>query len=144
ESTRVAPAGVRGSQIHAGSCNMPTPLDSKLPRAGSARHRMRARPRLRSHSTRHPSSTRDPAPPISATLLFGPHRPHHERWQSERKSRKSSAPRAVMSEGDGNTERPDHGPMDQFSAHLDRGWDLIHRGDLAGAQRSAEKSLELD
>jgi tetratricopeptide (TPR) repeat protein len=34
--------------------------------------------------------------------------------------------------------------MDQFSAHLDRGWDLIHRGDLAGAQRSAEKSLELD
>src|SRR5258706_205848 len=49
-----------------------------------------------------------------------------------------------MSEGDGNTERPDHGPMDQFSAHLDRGWDLIHRGDLAGAQRSAEKSLELD
>ena len=34
--------------------------------------------------------------------------------------------------------------MDQFSAHLDRGWDLINRGDLAGAQRSAEKSLELD
>jgi tetratricopeptide (TPR) repeat protein len=34
--------------------------------------------------------------------------------------------------------------MDQFSAHLDRGWDLIHRGDLTGAQRSAEKSLELD
>ncbi len=34
--------------------------------------------------------------------------------------------------------------MDQFSAHLDRGWDLINRGDLAGAQRSAEKSVELD
>lgn len=34
--------------------------------------------------------------------------------------------------------------MDQFSAHLDRGWDLINRGDLAGAKRSAEKSLELD
>ena len=34
--------------------------------------------------------------------------------------------------------------MDQFSAHLDRGWDLIHRGDLAGALLSAEKSLELD
>src|ERR1051325_7775988 len=49
-----------------------------------------------------------------------------------------------MSEGDGNTEGPDRGPMDQFSAHLDRGWDLIHRGDYAGAQRSAEKSLELD
>jgi tetratricopeptide (TPR) repeat protein len=49
-----------------------------------------------------------------------------------------------MSEGDGNTERPDRGPMDQFSAHLDRGWDLIHRGDPEGARRSAEKSLELD
>lgn len=50
-----------------------------------------------------------------------------------------------MAEGDGNTtERPERSPMDQFSAHLDRGWDLIHRGDLAGAQRSAEKSLELD
>jgi tetratricopeptide (TPR) repeat protein len=50
-----------------------------------------------------------------------------------------------MSEGDSNfSEPPDRGPMDQFSAHLDRGWDLIHRGDLAGAQRSAEKSLELD
>ena len=46
-----------------------------------------------------------------------------------------------MSEG---TEPPDRGPMDQFSAHLDRGWDLIHRGDYAGAQRSAEKSVELD
>jgi tetratricopeptide (TPR) repeat protein len=49
-----------------------------------------------------------------------------------------------MSEGDSNTERPDRGPMDQFSAHLDRGWDLIHRGDYEGAQHSAEKSLELD
>lgn len=49
-----------------------------------------------------------------------------------------------MSEGDGNPTARDHGPMDQFSAHLDRGWDLVHRGDLAGAQRSAEKSLELD
>lgn len=34
--------------------------------------------------------------------------------------------------------------MDQFSAHLDRGWDLVNRGDLAGAQLSAEKSIELD
>lgn len=34
--------------------------------------------------------------------------------------------------------------MDQFSAHLDRGWDLISRGDFAGAKLSAEKSLELD
>lgn len=34
--------------------------------------------------------------------------------------------------------------MDQFSAHLDRGWDLVNRGDLAGALISAEKSVELD
>jgi tetratricopeptide (TPR) repeat protein len=34
--------------------------------------------------------------------------------------------------------------MDQFSAHLDRGWDLVSRGDFEGAQQSAEKSLELD
>ncbi|MFW6050113.1 MAG: tetratricopeptide repeat protein [Myxococcota bacterium] len=34
--------------------------------------------------------------------------------------------------------------MDQFSAHLDRGWDLVSRGDLAGAMLSARKSLELD
>src|SRR5688500_15144638 len=36
------------------------------------------------------------------------------------------------------------GPMDQFAAHLDRGWDLVSRGDLAGALLSAQKSLELD
>jgi tetratricopeptide (TPR) repeat protein len=34
--------------------------------------------------------------------------------------------------------------MDQLTAHLDRGWDLAMRGDLDGAQLSAEKSLELD
>lgn len=33
--------------------------------------------------------------------------------------------------------------MDQFSAHLDRGWDLVARGDFAGALVSAQKSLEL-
>jgi len=38
----------------------------------------------------------------------------------------------------------DKGPMDQFSAHLDRGWDLVNRGDLAGALISAEKGVELD
>lgn len=38
----------------------------------------------------------------------------------------------------------DKGPMDQFSAHLDRGWDLVNRGDLAGALLSAEKGVELD
>lgn len=36
------------------------------------------------------------------------------------------------------------GPMDQLTAHLDRGWDLVHRGDLRGALLSAEKSVELD
>lgn len=36
------------------------------------------------------------------------------------------------------------GAMDQFTAHLDRGWDLVSRGDFAGALLSAEKSLELD
>ena len=35
-------------------------------------------------------------------------------------------------------------PMGQLSAHLDRGWDLVGRGDFAGAMRSAEHSLELD
>src|SRR3954466_9101767 len=50
-----------------------------------------------------------------------------------------------MSKREGDlTDPPDRGPMDQFSAHLDRGWDLIPRGDFEGAQRSAEKSLELD
>jgi Flp pilus assembly protein TadD len=34
--------------------------------------------------------------------------------------------------------------MDQFAAHLDRGWDLVSRGDLAGALLSAEKTVELD
>jgi tetratricopeptide (TPR) repeat protein len=41
-------------------------------------------------------------------------------------------------------EPPERGAMDQLSAHLDRGWDLVHRGDLAGAHRSAEKSVEID
>jgi tetratricopeptide (TPR) repeat protein len=36
------------------------------------------------------------------------------------------------------------GPMDQFSAHLDRGWDLVARGDFTGAMVSARKSLEID
>lgn len=34
--------------------------------------------------------------------------------------------------------------MDQFTAHLDRGWDLVGRGDFAGALLSAQKSLEID
>ena len=34
--------------------------------------------------------------------------------------------------------------MDQFTAHLDRGWDLAQRGDAAGAESSARSALELD
>ncbi len=34
--------------------------------------------------------------------------------------------------------------MDQFSAHLDRGWDLIQRGDTRGAEMSGRRALELD
>jgi tetratricopeptide (TPR) repeat protein len=41
-------------------------------------------------------------------------------------------------------ENDDEGPMDQFSAHLDRGWDLVTRGDFAGAMISARKGLEID
>lgn len=34
--------------------------------------------------------------------------------------------------------------MDQFSAHLDRGWELIQNGDPRGAELSAHRALELD
>ena len=34
--------------------------------------------------------------------------------------------------------------MDQFSAHLDRGWELVQRGDARGAEASARRALELD
>ncbi len=34
--------------------------------------------------------------------------------------------------------------MDQLSAHLDRGWDLAHKGDAAGANACAKRALELD
>ena len=34
--------------------------------------------------------------------------------------------------------------MDQFSAHLDRGWDLIQRGDTRGAEASARRALEVE
>ncbi len=36
------------------------------------------------------------------------------------------------------------GFMDRLSAHLDRGWELVTQGDLAGAMASAEQTLELD
>ena len=38
----------------------------------------------------------------------------------------------------------DEGPPDPGSAHLERGWELVDRGDLAGALRAAERSLELE
>ncbi len=34
--------------------------------------------------------------------------------------------------------------MDQFSAHLDRGWDLVQKGDSQAAEQSARRALELD
>lgn len=34
--------------------------------------------------------------------------------------------------------------MDQLSAHLDRGWDLAHKGDASGAVTCAKRALELD
>jgi hypothetical protein len=34
--------------------------------------------------------------------------------------------------------------MDEFSAHLERGWDLVQRGDPRGAEVSARRALELD
>lgn len=34
--------------------------------------------------------------------------------------------------------------MDQFSAHLDRGWDLVQRGDTRGAEASARRAIELE
>jgi Flp pilus assembly protein TadD len=38
----------------------------------------------------------------------------------------------------------DRGPMDQLEAHLDRGWDLVSRGDFVGALKSARETLALD
>lgn len=38
----------------------------------------------------------------------------------------------------------DRGPMGELAAHLDRGWDLVSRGDFAGALLSAEKTVEID
>ena len=34
--------------------------------------------------------------------------------------------------------------MDQFTAHLDRGWDLAQKGDFAGAEASARRAMELE
>jgi Flp pilus assembly protein TadD len=36
------------------------------------------------------------------------------------------------------------GTMDRFSAHLDRGWDLVQSGDSHGAELSARRALELN
>lgn len=34
--------------------------------------------------------------------------------------------------------------MDQFSAHIDRGWDLVQKGDSRAAEQSARRALEID
>ncbi len=34
--------------------------------------------------------------------------------------------------------------MDELSAHLDRGWDLVQKGDFRGARASARRALEAD
>ena len=34
--------------------------------------------------------------------------------------------------------------MDRLSAHLDRGWDLVSRGDATGAAECGKRALELD
>ena len=38
----------------------------------------------------------------------------------------------------------EHAPMDELSAHLDRGWDLVQRGELSAARLAAEQGLALD
>ena len=38
----------------------------------------------------------------------------------------------------------EHAPMDELSAHLDRGWDMVQRGELAAARIAAEQGLALD
>jgi len=50
----------------------------------------------------------------------------------------------MSKEEGGATNGPDQGAMDQLSAHIDRGWDLIDRGDFPGAQASAEHCIALD
>lgn len=37
-----------------------------------------------------------------------------------------------------------HPGVNRLSAHLERGWDLVQRGDAAGAQASARRALEVD
>lgn len=50
----------------------------------------------------------------------------------------------TMAESDRNLENMMHGAMDQLSAHLDRGWDLVGRGEFERARVSAEQGVELD
>src|SRR5579883_1541287 len=56
-----------------------------------------------------------------------------------------------MPDCEGNPEDPQGGtldvssvaPMDQLTAHLDRGWDLVSRGEYAQAMLSAQHVIEL-
>ncbi len=38
----------------------------------------------------------------------------------------------------------EYAAMDQFSAHMDRGWDLVQKGDVLGAEASARRALDLE
>src|SRR5690606_4645327 len=42
------------------------------------------------------------------------------------------------------TIAPNNPHMDQFTAHLDRGWDLAQRGDALGAEDSARRAMALE
>src|SRR5579883_3679418 len=48
-----------------------------------------------------------------------------------------------MSKDQPGSPTSDNG-MDQISAHLDHGWDLLGRGDYRGARVSAKRVIELD
>jgi tetratricopeptide (TPR) repeat protein len=55
------------------------------------------------------------------------------------KDRSRSRPR-----GQSFAPTPQPGAVDPLTAHLDRGWDLVSRGELAQATLSAQHALELD
>jgi len=51
---------------------------------------------------------------------------------------------APLNAVDRSTQQRSDKSMDQFSAHLDRGWDLVQKGDTRGAEASARQALDLD
>ena len=62
--------------------------------------------------------------------------------QGRRVSRHSLGPQTLDSRAASDHQAATE--MDQFSAHLDRGWDLVQRGDSRGAELSARRALEID